>query len=54
MFDESEQLRNEFNERLESDSTFAKSAWQRLNFFYEQSPYYDEKHNVHPILRLIN
>jgi hypothetical protein len=54
MYDKSDRLRNEFNERLKSDSTFAKSSWQRLNFFYERSPYYDEKHNVYPILRVVN
>jgi hypothetical protein len=54
MYNESEELRDEFNDCLESDSTFAKSAWQRLNFFYERSPYYDEKHNIYPILRVMN
>ena len=54
MYDNDEDLRIEFNERLKSDSSFAKSSRQRLNFFYERSPYYDEKHNVYPILRVVN
>lgn len=52
MYDESECLRNDFNSHIERDSIFANSPWQRLNFFYERSPYNDAKHNVYPILRV--
>lgn len=52
MYDESAYLRNEFNYLLENDSTFANSPRKRLNYFYERSPYNDEKHNMYPILRV--
>ncbi len=54
MYSESEALRNEFKNLVESDSVFANSVDERLNFFYEHSPYYDEKHNFYPILRVVN
>jgi murein tripeptide amidase MpaA len=54
MYSESEALRNEFKNLVESDSVFANSVDERLNFFYERSPYYDEKHNFYPILRVVN
>ncbi len=53
MFDNNESLRNEFIAKLESDSTFANSPRERLNFFYERSPYFDNKLNYYPILRVI-
>lgn len=53
MYTNSEKLRTDFNDLINSDSTFAGSPRQRLNFFYERSPYYDEKHNVYPILRVV-
>lgn len=53
MYDNNEELRNEFLTKLESDSTFAKNPKERLNFFYERSPYYDNKLNYYPILRVL-
>lgn len=53
MFDTSEQLRTEFQNKIMYDSTFAKSPRERLNFFYERSPYYDDRLNKYPILRVI-
>ena len=53
MCDNNESLRKEFLAKLESDSTFAKNPRERLNFFYERSPYYDNKLNYYPILRVI-
>jgi murein tripeptide amidase MpaA len=53
MYSENKLLREEFNEKLISDSAFAANSWQRLNFFYERSPYYDIKHNIYPILKVL-
>jgi hypothetical protein len=53
MYDNNESLRNEFIAKLEADSTFANSPQERLNFFYKRSPYYDNKLNYYPILRVM-
>ena len=42
-------LKAEFEQILASDSSFAKSPEQRLQFFYERSSYWDEQLNVYPI-----
>lgn len=54
MYSESKTLRNEFDDLVKTDSSFANNKWERLNFFYKQSQYYDKKHNVYPILRVMN
>ncbi len=46
-------LKAEFEQRLASDSTFAASPRARLFFFYERSPYFDEKMNVYPVSRVM-
>ena len=45
-------LQAEFEAKLASDPAFAASAHARLNFFYERSPYWDERLNVYPIGRI--
>jgi hypothetical protein len=47
------QLRAEFESRLESDSSFAASPRERLMFFYERTPYYDQQVNVYPVARVM-
>jgi hypothetical protein len=51
MLQRDEQLRKEFEQRLASDTAFAASPRARLDFFYEQSPWYDANMNVYPVLR---
>lgn len=46
-------LRAEFESRLESDSTFAADPEARLRFFYERSPYSDQRVNIHPVARVL-
>lgn len=46
-------LKAEFEQRLASDSAFAASPRARLFFFYERSPYFDEKMNVYPVSRVM-
>ena len=43
-------LKEEFENKLNSDEAFRNSPFQRLNFFYQRSPYWDKKLNVYPIL----
>ncbi|HEV2761764.1 MAG TPA: hypothetical protein VGV38_02125, partial [Pyrinomonadaceae bacterium] len=52
MLSKDEALRREFEERVATDPKFASSARDRLNFFYERSPYRDRVRNVYPVARL--
>ncbi len=53
MYESNENLRKEFEEKLKSDSTFASSPEQRLEFFYRRSPYFDRHWMVYPVVRVI-
>jgi hypothetical protein len=46
-------LREEFETKVEADSSFAASPRARLTFFYERSPWYDAKLNVYPVGRVM-
>lgn len=46
-------LKKEFLKKIEEDEKFRNSAYERLNFFYERSPYFDNKFNVYPVMRII-
>ncbi|MFH0734739.1 MAG: M14 family metallopeptidase [bacterium] len=52
MYDENSQLREEFNNKINSDEKFKNSIEARLNFFYEKSEYYDKKFNIYPVLKV--
>ncbi len=52
MADENPKLKDEFLNKLKTDEQFRNNPRQRLNFFYERSPYYDKKHNVYPVMRV--
>ncbi|MGB8509235.1 MAG: M14 family metallopeptidase [Pyrinomonadaceae bacterium] len=45
-------LRREFESRVATDPKFASSASQRLQFFYERSPYRDRQMNLYPVGRI--
>lgn len=45
-------IRKEFEEKLKNDESFRKNAYERLNFFYKRSPYWDRNLNVYPIMKL--
>lgn len=45
-------LRNEFDKWLEAHPQFYDNPYQRLYFFYQRSPYYDEQLNVYPVMRV--
>ncbi len=53
MYTSNELIRREFEEKLKSDSTFANSPEQRLEFFYRRSPYFDKLWLVYPVMRII-
>ena len=44
-------LKKEFEARLRADPKFAKDPDARLGWFYERTPYYDERYLLYPIGR---
>lgn len=44
-------LRGEFERRLAEDADFAADPAARLRFFYQRTPYADERYRVYPIAR---
>jgi hypothetical protein len=44
-------LKAEFEKRLEEDAAFAASPLRRLQFFYERSPFYDDRYLLYPVGR---
>lgn len=54
MAEENPKLKEEFFKKIESDEKFKNSARQRLDFFYQHSPYADNQLNVCPIMRVVN
>ena len=44
-------LKAEFEKRLGEDATFAASPLRRLQFFYERSPFYDQRYMLYPVGR---
>ena len=45
------QLKREFHKRLAEDEAFAASPLRRLQFFYERSPFYDQRYLLYPVGR---
>ncbi len=52
MLSKDDALRREFEQRVATDLKFAASASQRLQFFYERSPYWDRQINLYPVGRI--
>jgi hypothetical protein len=52
MMAQNPQLIREFEQRLETDPKFAGSPFERLQFFYERSPYWDPELNLYPVGRI--
>ena len=44
-------LKAEFEKRLKDDAAFAASPLRRLQFFYERSPFYDDRYLLYPVGR---
>ncbi|MFQ5527484.1 MAG: hypothetical protein ACE5GX_14620 [Thermoanaerobaculia bacterium] len=45
------ELRAEFEARLEADEEFRGGARARLDFFYQCTPYYDQRYLLYPVAR---
>ncbi len=53
MYEENAELRTRFEDKVNSDESFKNNFYARLNFFYENSPYYDQKLNLYPVMKVI-
>jgi hypothetical protein len=54
MIEKDQNLRLEFERRITSDPKFAASPRERLRFFYERSPYWDQQLNLYPVGRIVS
>jgi hypothetical protein len=45
-------LKSEFEKRLAEDESFRDNPYERLNFFYERSPYFDSQFLIYPVMRI--
>ncbi len=45
-------LKASFEQRLASDKSFAASQYQRLMWFYKQTPFYDQTYLLYPVARI--
>lgn len=52
MLQNDEALKKQFEEKLENDKAFAASQHQRLMWFYEKTPFYDEQYLLYPVARI--
>jgi hypothetical protein len=44
----------EFEEKLKSDDHFRDSQKERLQWFYQRTPFYDDRTGLYPVAREIN
>jgi len=51
MLAEDPQLQAEFEQKLENDSTFARNPQERLQWFYQRTPFFDEQYQLYPVAR---
>lgn len=45
-------IKTEFFKKLDADEKFRNNPLERLDFFYRNSPFFDQGENVYPIMRL--
>ncbi|AFH50440.1 Putative carboxypeptidase [Ignavibacterium album JCM 16511] len=53
MINENPELKKEFEKKLAEDESFRKNPYERLNFFYKKSPYWDKQLNIYPVMRFM-
>ena len=51
---ENPQLKMQLEEKRASDTSFARNAYQQLDFIFKNSPYAEPDHNRYPVFRLLN
>ncbi|NIM65325.1 MAG: peptidase M14 [Candidatus Latescibacteria bacterium] len=47
-------LKEEFEQKVAEDSTFVGNQWAVLNWFYERTPYWDDRKDVYPVGKIFN
>jgi hypothetical protein len=52
MLQEDATLRARFEQKLASDEKFAANPQQRLMWFYQQTPFYDQQYLLYPVARI--
>ncbi len=52
MLAEDAELKEEFEHKVATDSSFAANPWARLDFFYRRTPYFDNRWNIYPVGKL--
>jgi len=52
MLDNDAALKARFEDKLANDPAFAASPYQRLMWFYEQTPFYDAQYLAYPVARI--
>ena len=52
MLESDADLKSRFEQKLASDEAFAGSQYQRLMWFYEQTPFYDQQYLLYPVARV--
>lgn len=53
MLNKNPELKHEFERKLSEDQAFRNNPYERLNFFYKISPYWDKNLNLYPVMRLV-
>ena len=46
------ELKHEFETKLKNDSSFVNNQSAILMWFYEKSPYWDDRKNIYPVGRV--
>lgn len=54
MIRENPELKTEFESKKAADPNFAGSQWLQLNWFYSQTPYWDEHKDLYPVGRIMD
>jgi len=54
MLDSIPGLKQAFLQKKQNDKAFAESSWAQLNWFYKQTPWWDEKYMGYPVNRLLH
>jgi len=50
---ENQEMKNQFNLKKETDSTFAGDWYAQLDWIYKKSKYYEEEHMQYPVYRIL-
>ncbi len=54
MLENDKELQNEFDYKMKNDSVFASNPRNVYNWFYSKTPYWDQKLNLYPILKVVD